>query len=177
MSRGLEERRRRTKNLALASLLSALGVVFLYVGALIDVLDMTMAILASVPIVFAVIEMGGAWPWLMYAVTGILSLVLLPVKLPCVFYILFAGFYPIIKEKLEKRVRGAWRYVCKTVIFGICVAAMWFVIRAFLPGVEFEGGIWLWLAAIALTLFLYDFLLTALVKRYVFQWRRRLFKK
>ena len=73
-----DDRRRHTKNLALAALLSALGVVLLYVGAVVEVLDMSMAMLASFPIVFAVVEMGGAWPWLMYAVTGALSLILLP---------------------------------------------------------------------------------------------------
>ncbi len=177
MGRGLEERRRRTKNLALASLLCALGVVLLYAGAVIEVLDMTMVMIASFPIVFAVIEMGGVWPWLMYAVTGILSLVLLPAKFPCVLYILFAGFYPIVKQKLEKRVRGFGCWLLKILIFGISVTAMWLVITLFLPDVDFGGSVFLWVGMIAATLILYDILLTLLVTKYVFHWRKRFLKK
>ena len=172
-----EQRHRHTKNLALASLLSALGVVFLYVGSVIEALDMSMAILASLPIVFAVIEMGGAWPWLMYAATGALGLILLPQKLPCVFYLFLAGFYPILKEKIEKRLRGVPCVLLKFVLFGGCVFVMWLVIRLFLPATVFEGGVWVWIALIAVTLFLYDILLTRLISKYLLVWRRRFFKR
>lgn len=172
-----EDRRRHTKNLALASLLSALGVVLLYVGAVVEVLDMSMAMLASLPIVFAVIEMGGAWPWLMYAATGALSLILLPQKLPCVFYILLAGFYPILKEKIEGRVRGFIGYLLKFLVFGVSVSVMWLAIRIFLPATVFEGGVFFWIALIAVTLFLYDVLLTRLVSKYLLVWRKRFFKR
>ncbi len=177
MGRGLEERRRRTKSLALASVLCALGVVLLYVGAVIEVLDMSMVMIASFPIVFAVIELGGAWPWLMYAVTGILGFVLLPSKFPCVMYILFAGFYPIIKEKLEKRLRGFWCRLSKVLVFGVSVTAIFFVTKLFVPDADFGGSIWIWLGMLALTLILYDILLTLLVTKYVFHWRKRFFEK
>ena len=171
-----DQRRRHTKSLALASLLSALGVVLLYVGAVVEVLDMSMAMLASLPIVFAVIEMGGAWPWLMYAATGTLSLILLPQKLPCVFYIFLAGFYPILKEKIEKRFRGLPCLFLKLAVFGGCVFLMWLVIRLFLPASVFEGGALVWIALVTVALFLYDILLTRLVSKYLFVWRKRFFK-
>ena len=171
-----DDRRRHTKNLALAALLSALGVVLLYVGAVVEVLDMSVAMLASFPIVFAVIEMGGAWPWLMYAVTGALSLILLPQKLPCVFYILLAGFYPILKEKIEGRVRGFVCYLLKFLVFGVSVSVMWLAIRVFLPATVVEGGVFFWIGLVAVTLFLYDILLTRLVTKYLLVWRKRFFK-
>ncbi len=173
----LSEQRRRTKNLALASLFCALGVVFLYLGAVIEVLDMSAAFLASVPILLAVIEMGGAWPWLIYAVTSILSLVLLPVKLPCVYYILLLGFYPIIKRVLEKHLRGVLGFLVKMGVFGVCLVGMWGVIRLFLPAVVFEGGVWFWAIALFVLMVLYDVCLTLMVTRYVLDWHKRFFKR
>ena len=57
-----QEGRARTRRMATAAVLSALGVVFLGVGALLEVLDLTMAAVASVCVVFAVIELRGGYP-------------------------------------------------------------------------------------------------------------------
>ena len=92
-----------TRKLTTCALLAALGVVLLYLGSLVEVLDVSMAVIVSLFCIFAVIEYGGSAPWLIYAVTGVLSLILLPIKTPALLYLLFFGYYPILKEKLEKR--------------------------------------------------------------------------
>ena len=61
-------------------MLAALGVVFLYIGSVVQVMDITMAVVASLCCTFAVIEFGGSYPWLVYAVTGVASLIVLPQK-------------------------------------------------------------------------------------------------
>ena len=98
----ISERSERTKKVALCAMLSALGVVVLYLGSIIEVIDISMAVIASVFAIFAVIEYGAGAAWSIYAITGILSAVLLPNKFPALMYILFFGFYQIVKEKIEK---------------------------------------------------------------------------
>ena len=49
----------KTKTLALSALLSSLGVILLYLGALIEVLDLSAAAFASLLVMIAVIELGG----------------------------------------------------------------------------------------------------------------------
>ena len=66
--------------MALCAVLSALGVVLLYLGSFIEVLDLSVALLASLAIVVLVIERGGAYPMMTYGVTALLSLLLLPNK-------------------------------------------------------------------------------------------------
>ena len=104
-------------------MLAALGVVLLYLGSLIEIMDISMAVFASLLCVVAVIEYGGSWPWLIYGVTSVLALLLLPNKTPAAFYTLFFGFYPIIKEKLEKLPRVI-SWVLKELVFNIALAAM-----------------------------------------------------
>ena len=67
----------------------------LYLGSMVEVLDISMAVIASLICVFAVIEYGKGYPWLIFSVTAILSLLLLPNKFPAVVYGCFMGFYPI----------------------------------------------------------------------------------
>ena len=70
----------KTRRLTVCAVLCALNLVIMYFGSVIEVLDLTASVVASLACVFAVIEMGGRWPWLIYAVTGVLSLVLLPLQ-------------------------------------------------------------------------------------------------
>jgi hypothetical protein len=118
MSRGISQ---KTKKLTVGAILSALGVAMLLVGAMIEVMDLSMAALASFFCIFAVIELGGAYPWLIYAVTSVLSLILMPFGMGGWFYLLFFGYYPIFKEKLERKKRTI-SWLLKIVLFNVALA-------------------------------------------------------
>ena len=167
--------RKRTKYLTVCAMLAALGVVLMALGSLVDVLDLTVAVLASMLCIYAVIEMGGFYPWALWAVTSILSLLLLPVKTPAIFYAAFAGFYPILKEKLERLPRVlAW--VLKLVVFHLSLGAIVLVYKLFLPaGLEEDFPFfWLILYALSLVAFvIYDIALTRLITFYLVRLRHR----
>ncbi len=158
-------------------MLAALGVVLLYLGSLIDVLDISMAVIASLTCIIAVIEYGKSAPWAVYGVTSILSLLLLPNKTPAAFYALFFGFYPILKEKFEKRSR-VMSWVLKETVFNICLVAMGFA-TYFLTSTGdntlFSNRIFLIMIALAseLIFILYDIALTRLISFYIASIRNR----
>ena len=97
--------RGRTKYLTVSAMLAALGVILLGLGSLINTLDLTVAALASILCVWAVIEMGKTYAWMIWLVTSFLAILLLPQKTPGCFY-LFIGLYPILKERLERLPRA-----------------------------------------------------------------------
>lgn len=156
-------------------MLTALGVVLMALGSIIDVLDLSVAVLASMLCIYAVIEMGGFYPWALWGATSILSLILLPVKTPALFYAAFAGFYPIVKEKLEKLPRAA-AWILKVVVFHLSLGAIVLAMRLFLPGQLTEEipyfGLILYALALV-TFFLYDFALTRLITFYLVRLRHR----
>ncbi len=117
MSRGVSE---KTKKLTLSALLSAMGVVLLIIGAFVEVLDLSMAALASFFCIFAVIELGRGYSWMIYGVTGILAIIFMPQGLGGWFYILFFGYYPIVKEKVEKLTRTL-SWIFKLLIFNAAI--------------------------------------------------------
>jgi hypothetical protein len=110
----------RTKLLTASALLASLGVALLFVGSLIETLDLSMAAMASFFCLFAVLEVRGMYPWLIFAVTGILSIVLMPYSMGGWFYLLFFGFYPIFKDKVE-RLKKPVSWTLKIVVFNLAL--------------------------------------------------------
>lgn len=162
----------KTRILALCSLFSALGVIILYMGALIEVIDLTMAVVASLLVILAVIEFGGAYPWLIYAVTSLLSFLLLPNKFVVLVYVAFAGFYPILKSKLE-RLKGIICALLKLGVFNVCLIVMWWVSRLLVVPLDTEYGLAITAVILNAVFILYDFALTRLITSYLFIWRKK----
>lgn len=168
--------RERTKKLTVCAMLCALGVVLMALGSLIEVLDLSTAALASLLCIYAVIELGGFYPWAIWLVTSALSLLLLPLKTPALFYGLFLGYYPILKEKLERLPRLP-SLLLKLVTFHGALGILYLILRLFLPSALAEyGQKWLLpvLYGMLLVCFLlYDLALTRLISFYLFRLRAR----
>lgn len=167
---------KRTKYLTVSAMLSALGVVILSLGALIEVLDITTAIVASFLIIYAVIELGGVYPWLIWLVTSSLAIILLPQKTPALFYAFFAGFYPILKEKLERR-RTVVAYPLKLLVFHLSLGGLILVSRLFFPSLLETDGLW-WMPVVLylgglFCFVIYDIALTRLISYYLIKLQKR----
>lgn len=166
-----------TKMLAICSMLAAIGVVLLYLGSFIEVMDMAMAAIASFAVIIAVVEYGKGAPWAIYGVTSILALILLPNKTPAAFYAIFFGFYPILKEKFEKHGKLA-RWVLKEIVFNICFALMLLASVFLFTTGETELDSPLLIAATVLlgevVFVVYDIALTRMISLYIFRLRDRL---
>ena len=166
-----------TKKLTVCAMLASLGVVLLYAGSIIEVLDISMAVIASLTCIIAVIEYGKSAPWAIYAVTSVLSLILLPNKTPAAFYVLFFGFYPILKEKFEK-LNKVICWILKEAVFNVSLAAM-AIATYFLTttgdNTLFTSPLFIAVAVVAaeLVFVLYDVALTRLISFYIIKLRHR----
>ena len=81
--------KKSTKKLTVAAVLCAATFVVMLVGSIFDVMDLSAAALASFAVIFAVIELGGAYPVLVWLVTSSAAMLLLPNKLPAIYFALF----------------------------------------------------------------------------------------
>ncbi|MBQ9773062.1 MAG: hypothetical protein IJW30_00175 [Clostridia bacterium] len=173
----LRKSREQTKNMIVSAALCALSVIILSLGSLIEVVDLSVAVIASLLCVYAVIEIGGIYPWLIWLVTSIVSALLLPTKTPAVFYALLAGYYPILKEKIE-RLPTLPAYLLKWGVATVAAVAIWGVSVLFLP-VLLEGFETLPLllalyGGMVVVFFIYDFALSSLITFYFRRLRNRL---
>ena len=163
------------KKTAFAGIFTALSVVILFLGSVIETLDMTVAAIASFVIMLAVIELKTYFPVFIYVGTGIIGFLLLPNKYGVLIYCLFYGFYPILKTWLEARCRRRGiLFLIKLLIFAVSqytVELLW--IFVFASG-AWEGTLPIIAATVALalvTFVVFDFALSYITAVYMHRWR------
>ena len=162
----------RTKKLAFSAIVTALSVVFLYVGALFDVLDLSAAAFASLCVLWVTVEFGTRWALAVYAATALLALLLLPTKLPAVLYVGLFGYYPPLNAFYEQKLHGALVWVAKVVTMNAAVFVMILIVRyVAAEALWFEI---LLLVTANIVFVIYDIALTRLMRAYVLVWRKRL---
>ena len=167
---------KKTRFIAISAILCSLGALLLYLGSVIEILDLTAGAIASLLVVMAVIEMGGKWPYLIWLVTSALSLILLPNKFIALFYLLFYGAYPILKSKIEK-LNSIVSWVLKLVMFNASLAIVIFVTMKVVtlanqnPDLAFT---WTVFAVSNFTFVLFDVALSKLITLYLLKLRHSL---
>ncbi len=166
----------RTKRIAVSSMLVALGVMILWLGMLLDVLELSVVVLAAMLLIPVVIEYGGAYPWSVWGATAAFAAILMPLRMVSVVYILF-GFYPILKAYVERLPRGL-TILFKQLYFIVSdVFTVWLSYR--LVTAEETPRRWLPVALAAVgyvTLNLLDIALTRLITLYLRKYRARISK-
>ncbi len=124
------------KKIAFSAILCSLGVIIMFLGSVIETIDITMAALASFLIIVCMIEVRGYMPLLVFVATSALSFLLLPNKTVVVIYAMYFGFYPMIKSYLE-RLPMILSWVLKFAVFNIAIGLYYLFLKDVLfPDIE-----------------------------------------
>ncbi len=169
---------------ALGGICAALMLALMFLLSVFPSATIAAPAVASVVMLFAVLELGKGWAVGVYASTAILSLLVLPSKEAAVLYAVFFGYYPIIKALLEKKIRKRVpEWIIKIVAFLAIISAAYYLMIRFM-GVEFEeigkygrAAIPLLLVFGAIAFVAYDFCLTLFVGEYLRRWQKRFRKR
>ncbi len=102
MKRRATSHSRRIRRITLSAALIALGTVMLWLGALLDMLSMSVGALAAFLLLLALRELGWANAAAVFASTSLLSLLLFPYNEAALCYILLFGGYTLIKFPVER---------------------------------------------------------------------------
>lgn len=161
-----------TKKLAVSAILSAASVALMYIGCLTP-LDYTAIALASAAVVFAVIELNGKYPLLIYLTTSVLSILILPNKSSALMYTMFFGFYPIFKAMFE-RLHYIITWILKFSLFNTCLLLLITVTTYILhlDDAEFTMHIVVILLG-NVTFFLYDIAFSQMITLYLVKLRAK----
>ena len=163
---------RNTRVLALSSMFTALGVVILYLGSFFEIIDLTVAAMAGLLVLLAVIEMNKRTATMIWLATSVLSLMLLPNKFIALGYALFFGCYPLVKALAEPLSR-LLSWVIKLVFVFLAMVAL-VLLSHYLLAMPPEAP-WMMVAFFVLALFtsvIFDIALTKLVTLYLYRLRR-----
>lgn len=115
----------RISKIALCGVLSALSVVVLLVGNVLQIGTYAAPMLASFLLIPVLEDYGKKYALLLYAVVSLLSLFLVPDKELVLFYVLVLGYYPVLRVRLNNIRRGVLRWMAKFGCFNAAVIVMY----------------------------------------------------
>lgn len=169
--------RNQSRSVALAGMLSALAVVFLFLGSMVELLDLSAAAMASLAVMVAVIELGKGWAGGVFAVSALLSLLLFP-RTAAVVFAMFIGYYPVLKVFLDRIRPLLLQYAVKLLCFNAFLASAFWLIKM-LIGAEsewLEGSLWVLFLLGNATFAVFDFALAKLAVFYIVKIKNRMRK-
>ena len=172
-SSATEKKTGNAKPIAICGILAALCVVLLYIGSL-TVFDLTAVVVCALITMVVVVELGNKYAWIMVCAAGVLSLVLVPVKLSALMYILIGGIYPIVKAWFEQ-FRNLFAWPLKLSAMGTMLLVLTVVSEVFYTAEETYFILGFWPILIGLVfLVVYDLALTGCITVYIVKLRNRL---
>lgn len=162
----------QSARIAFCGVVTALGGLLMFLTGLVPIGTYALPALAGVLPMAVVIEIGPRWAWSVYAAVSILSVLIVPDREAVALFLLFFGYYPILKAAIEHILSKPLRAVLKLADFNLSMVAE-FLAGIYLLGVPREGFVlfgvylpWAFLLAGNLVFLLYDYAVSLLVVSY-----------
>ncbi len=116
--------RQQTRELALASVLGALAVLFLFLGGVLPLALYACPLLASACLLPVREECRASYQWCCFFAAAILGLLLGPDKESALLFC-FLGYYPLVQPSLDAIGSRALRFLTKLGLYVLAVGAMY----------------------------------------------------
>ena len=170
---------RKTKKTTLSAMIVALSVAVMALGAVFEVMDLSVCALASLFVAFVFIEVGSPYTFLVWICTSIITFIFFPASMVSLEYLLIFGIYPTLKGYIERLNRKLW-WLLKLIYANAVILALIFLSKLITGLPFFETDSKLIIAGLYIVLnvafVLYDIFLTVLIRFYMSRLRAR-FKK
>lgn len=147
------------RRMAICSMMAALSVVLMVLGAVLELGMYAAPLLAGLCFIPIGKKYGRKYHWMLYAVTSVLCLLLVPNMEENLMFVGLLGWYPILRPTLQKLPK-LLQWVVKLAIFNVIVIAIeWLVMTVLVP--EVVGGTLLWILLVLgnVTFLAYDFMI------------------
>ena len=171
---------KNSKIIAYSGVATALSVVMLFLGSIFWVLGYTMPLVASLVMIILLDSISQKSALLTFISTSIISFILLNDKECVLLYILFFGYYPLIRDKINDIKPKFLSYLLKFVTFNAAMVLTQ-VLCVYVFGIPFDDmlgkwGIVLFVLCLNLVFVVFDKLYTLLLKLYRIKLKKKVEK-
>ena len=136
---------------------------------------------AGILLIIIMIEVGYGWAFGTYSAVSLLAMFLLSDKEAAVMFVLFFGYYPMLRELLEQKIKAkSLRFIIELILYNVSIALS-VVICMYVFAIEYDdfgdfGQFSLIITAVLMNIIfvLYDFLLGKLIFAYHLRWQKKL---
>ncbi len=172
-----------TFRIAFCGVITALALVFMMITGLFSFGTFAFPCFAGMLLTAIVIEYGVKWALAVFVAVSILASFLAGDKEAVIYFIMLFGYYPVVKSLFERKIKNkAVQFVLKLLLFNAAAVSAFFIANFLLaiPAEEFTifGFYVPWVLLIIGNFFfvVYDFAVTVMVGRYVYNLRKKIFK-
>ena len=135
--------KKTSARVALGGIVAALCIVIMFLTGVVPALYIVSPMAAGLLMVILVEEVSVSWAWLTYLAVSLLSLIVTFDKDAALMFILFFGYYPILRLNLEKIRNKPLKIICKYLLFNVFLVIDWLltVYLLGLPTFEDTGSV------------------------------------
>lgn len=110
------------------ALIAALSIAVMLLSSLVPMGTFALPMLAGALLVAAVIEYGAVWGVITFAVSAVLSFLLAGDKEAALYFALFFGYYPVVKQIFESKIKKSVpRVFLKFAVFNAAMVSAFFI--------------------------------------------------
>ena len=124
----------KTKPIAYGGMITLLSVAVLYTTAIIPTNKLLLLALSSFLLAIIVLDFGIKQSLLVYISTSLLSLIIVPNKLIVILYVVYFGYYGILKSLIEKLNNLLLEWILKLLSFNIAMIGTYLLFSQILLG-------------------------------------------
>lgn len=171
--------------ISLGGIISAVCLMLMFCTGMFPMLDYTIPAFAGFLMVVMIVETGPKWAVTTYFVVSALCLVITPNYEASMLFILFMGYYPILKFYLDQLNNKVFSWSVKYIVFNLAAAVFFLAFQYVFTSVDLLEGMdmfgrfalpLLWLMGNAF-FWLYDKVLGQLVGLYVNWFRKKILRR
>lgn len=171
---------KNSKVIAYSGVATALSVVMLFLGSIFWVLGYTMPLVASLVMIILLDSISQKSALLTFVSTSIISFILLNDKECVLLYVLFFGYYPLIRDKLNDIKPKFLSYLLKFVSFNAAMVLTQ-ILCIYVFGIPFDDmlgkwGIVVFVLCLNLVFAVFDKLYTLLLRLYRIKLKKKVEK-
>lgn len=170
---------------ALGGVIGSLCLLFMFCSGFLPLFEYTIPTFAGFLMVIMIVETNAGWAFLTYIAVSLMSILITPNLQASLLFVLFMGYYPILKYFLDKFNARVFIFFVKLAVFNAAAITFYalfqyvFMTENLLEGMESFGKyalLVLWAGANVFFL-IYDRLLGQLTDIYVNWFRKKILKR
>lgn len=163
----------KSKKVALGGVIVLLSVLCLYLASILPTNRLFFFCLSTVFIAAIVIEFKTYFSLITYGAVSILGFIILPNKLIMIPYVIYFGYYGIIKYYIEKINNILVEWIIKIVLFNLFVYATYIItVNLFISNIDIKLPIWLIILLLQVFFIIYDICYSLAINYYKYKLRK-----
>lgn len=170
---------------SLGGIISALSLVFMFLTGFMPLLVYLIPALTGAMLLIIYVEINAKWAFFTYVSVALLCLFVTPDKEAGLLYIMFLGYYPILKMFVEKTSSVILEWILKLLIYNIMIITYYQVIIRVVVNVDLvddidefgKNGALIFLGLTNVVFIVYDIAVSRLKDLYVKWFRKKIIRK